>query len=411
MNEELARLYARIDTYIEEMAAFQTELTAVPALGPESGGQGEGEKVRVIERWLERLRPDEVFQVDAPDPRVASGVRPNLMARLHGRNQGRVWVLSHVDVVPPGEPGLWVTDPWVLKREGDFVYGRGVEDNQHGIVASFFAAQAFRDEGLVPGREVALAFVADEETGSRLGLGYLLNTRPDLFSPDDLIIVPDAGKPDGTLIEVAEKSLLWLRFTVTGKQCHASTPDQGRNTLRAAARMITALDDDFHGFFTAADPLYTLPASTFEPTRKEANVPNVNTIPGEDVFYFDTRVLPAYSLADVKDRAQRVAQGVAEASGVTVRVESVNEVQAPKPTPTDAPVVQALFRAIAAVTGRTAKPQGIGGGTVAALFREKGLPAAVWSTIDHYAHAPNERDRLSNLVTDAKILAHVYWGA
>jgi len=39
--------------------------------------------------------------------------------------------------------------------------------------------------------------------------------------------------------------------------------------------------------------------ATFEPTKKEANVGNINTIPGEDVFCMDCRVLPEYDLKDV----------------------------------------------------------------------------------------------------------------
>ncbi|OGP69719.1 MAG: hypothetical protein A2Z73_01290 [Deltaproteobacteria bacterium RBG_13_60_28] len=78
------------------------------------------------------------------------------------------------------------------------------------------------------------------------------------------------------------------------------------------------------------------------------------------------------------------------------------------PTAADAPVVQALMRAIREVYGREAGPRGIGGGTVAAFFRQKGLPAAVWMTVTQTAHQPNEFCLLSNLLGDARVLAHVF---
>ena len=53
-------------------------------------------------------------------------------------------------------------------------------------------------------------------------------------------------------------------------------------------------------------------------------------------------------------------------------------------------------------------PRGIGGGTVAAFFRQQGLPAAVWMTVSQTAHQPNEFCLLSNLVGDARVLAHVF---
>jgi succinyl-diaminopimelate desuccinylase len=410
VEETWVRLASRIESYEEEMVQFQSELTACPALGPENGGQGEWDKVKIIEDWISRLSPDRVLRVEAPDDRVASGVRPTLVARFEGRGPGLVWILSHTDVVPPGELSLWDSDPFTLRRDGDLIYGRGVEDNQHGVVSSYFAVKALRDEGVTPALGVGLIFVADEETGSGLGLDYLLARRPDLFGPKDLIIVPDMGHPDGTMIEIAEKSMFWLKIKVTGRQCHASTPAKGVNTLRAAARMITALDQALPKAFPDQDPLYSPPGSTFEPTKKEANVPNVNTIPGEDVFYFDARVLPQYRLADVLAVAEKTAREVARKTGVNVHLEPVYMVQAPPATPVDAPVVQALTRAVSVVHGGLAKPCGVGGGTVAAFFRQHGLEAAVWSSLVENAHAPNEHTRLSLLKADAKVFTRIFMG-
>jgi len=70
--------------------------------------------------------------------------------------------------------------------------------------------------------------------------------------------------------------------------------------------------------------------------------------------------------------------------------------------------VKSLARAIRMVIGKEAKPMGIGGGTVAAFFRQAGLPAAVWSTISDTAHQPNEYCLISNILTDAKIFACLY---
>lgn len=410
MTDAWNRIISRIDTYTEELIALQSELVACPALGPDNYGPGEEAKAVLMESWLAKTKPEAIFRVDAPDERVPSGRRPNLVAMYNGSEPGRVWVLSHLDIVPPGELSLWHTDPFVLRRDGDMIYGRGVEDNHQGIAASYLAIKALRDEGVIPTRSVGLVFVADEETGSRYGLSHMLSARSDLFSPSDLIIVPDSGLPDGSMIEIAEKSILWLKFTVTGRQCHASRPPQGINTMRATARMIVALDEALPRAFPALDPLFTVPASTFEPTKKEANVPNINTIPGEDVFHFDCRVLPNFSLEAVKAEVWRVIQAVAGETGIKVAMETVQEVQAPPATSSEAPVVQILGRAIEAVHGVKSKPMGIGGGTVAAFFRKQGLPAVVWSTITETAHAPNEWALISNQIADAKILANVFIG-
>jgi succinyl-diaminopimelate desuccinylase len=405
-DDILRRLTERLETYRQDMIDLQRELVSRNAVGPENNGPGEGVKALYLKGLLESwgLKVD---NYPAPDVRVPEGERPNLVAVLPGRRPEKVWVLSHLDVVPPGDISLWHTDPFDLKVEGDRLYGRGVEDNHHGIVSSLMAAKAFLDLGLTPERTVALALVADEETGSHLGLEYLVREHRGLFSEKDLIIVPDAGSEDGTMIEVAEKSILWLRLTLLGQQAHASRPHAGRNTLRACAYVIVALDG-LQREFSAQNPLFRPPESTFEPTRKEENVGNINTIPGRDVFYLDCRVLPEIDLEQVKARVFAIGTEVAQRFGVTLEVEPVQDLQAAPATAPDAPVVLALQRAIREVYGREAKPQGIGGGTVAAFFRQQGLPAAVWTTVSDTAHQPNEFCLLSNLLGDAKVLAHVF---
>jgi succinyl-diaminopimelate desuccinylase len=395
----------RLDTYPEQVIELQRQLVSRVALGPEVGGAGEADKALFLTELLQSWGL-EVHNYPAPDDRVPAGSRPNLVAYLPGNRPEKVWVLSHTDVVPPGDLSLWDADPFTLRVDGDRLYGRGAEDDHHGIVMSLMAVRAFLDLKITPARTLALALVADEETGNARGLAYLLREHPGLFAPRDLIIVPDAGRHDGTMIEVAEKSILWLKVTLLGQQGHASRPHKAKNTLRAAAHVIVALDD-LHREFPRHDPLFRPPMSTFEPTKKEANVPNINTIPGRNVFYLDCRVLPDYDLAQVIERARAIGVAAAEKFGVTLTVESVQTLASAPPTAPDAPVVKALQQAVREVYGREATPQGIGGGTVAAFFRQAGLPAAVWMTANDCAHQPNEFCFLSHLLGDAKVLAHV----
>jgi len=405
-NDIFWQLFARLGDYRQEMIDLQRQLVSRDAVGPGEGGPGEGEKAEFLAGLLKGWGLT-VENYPAPDARVVGGQRPNLVAYVPGKRPEKVWVLSHLDVVPPGDETLWHSHPFQLRVDGDRLYGRGTEDNHHGIVASLMAVKAFLDLKLTPERTVALALVADEETGSNYGLGYLIREQRWLFGDRDLIIVPDAGSADGTLIEVAEKSILWLKLTLTGKQGHASRPQLANNTLRASAHVIVALET-LHQEFPLQNPLFRPPESTFEPTRKEANVPNINTIPGRDVFYLDCRVLPDYDLARVKERVAAIGTAVAQRFGVTLTVEPVQDLAAAPPTRPTAPVVLALQKAIREVYGREAIPQGIGGGTVAAFFRQEGLPAAVWMTVTDTAHQPNEFCTLSNLVGDARVLAHVF---
>ncbi|MFW6188925.1 MAG: M20 family metallo-hydrolase [Planctomycetota bacterium] len=399
----------------DRMVELQRELTARPALGPENGGEGEWEKARFLEGWLREQGLDDIRHYDCPDDRVSEGTRPNFVATLPGRGEAPpVWVLTHLDVVPPGEKSEdgswrgWDSDPWQLRREGDTIYGRGVCDNQHSMVASIFAALALLQTEATPPGPVRLLLVADEETGSGRGLQYLLQEHRDLFGEDDLILVPDGGNADGTMIEVAEKSVLWLQFHLRGEQVHASRPDQGVNAFRAASHLVARLDEALPARFDAQDELFHPPRSTFEPTLHKANVPNVNTVPGEDVFCFDCRVLPEYPLGDVLSYVRNECRSIDARFDTQTEVSMRHSFQAAPGTDPDAPVVRRLESAVRAVYEVEPRTMGIGGQTVASFFRREGLPAVVWMTSTETEHQVNERCSVPELVGDARVFARVY---
>ncbi len=314
--------------------------------------------------------------------------------------------MTHMDVVPPGELAQWRGDSFKAWVEEGKIYGRGVEDNQQDMVASLYAIKAFHKEGIEPNYDIGIALVADEETGSKKGIDYVLH-HTKAFRKQDLIIVPDAGNEDGTMIEVAEKSILWLKFKTLGKQAHGSTPEKGINSFKAASFLVTELNK-LYKIFPGKDPLFDPPISTFEPTKKESNVPNINTIPGEDIFYMDSRILPRYKIEEVEEKIKKMINNIENEFKVKITFEEAQKAPAAPPTSADAPVAQALKRAIKAIYGKEGKATGIGGGTVAAFFRRNNFSAACWAKIDETAHQPNEYCIIDNMMGDAKVFAHIF---
>lgn len=403
----LDTLFTYLDSQRETVVELQRELTATPALCPQNEGIGEEAKAEFIIKKLQDFGVSDIEAVNAPDIRVPCGFRPNIVARIPGKDTTRTfWIISHMDVVPPGDLDLWEGDPYCLRVDGDVIIGRGVEDNQQAIVSSLLMARALQTHKVVPDINIGFVFVADEETGNTFGLDHILAVKPELFKQDDLILVPDCGNAEGTMLEVAEKSVLWLKVAVTGKQCHGSRPGEGINSLVGAAAMILKVQT-LQDRFDKINELFVPPSSTFVPTKKDANVPNVNTVPGNDVFYIDCRVLPDYDLDDVISAVEELARSVEQDYGVSIALECVQKEQATAPTDTEAPVVLSLQRAVNAVYGVQARPMGIGGGTVAAVLRRIGLSAVVWSKITSNAHSPNERSLISANIGDAKVMLHV----
>ena len=405
---DLETLTGWIRDQIPSMVSLETLLTSIPALAPESGGEGELRKSEALSLTLRELGFSLFEHYEAPDSRVPSGVRPNIVVTVPGIDDSRrVWVMTHLDVVPPGEPAKWDTDPWTVVEKDGKIYGRGVEDNQQGLVSSVFAALSFLKNGIRPAHTVKLLFVADEEVGSAYGIQFLLREH-DLFRKDDLIVIPDGGDKDGSTIEIAEKNLMWLRVVTKGKQTHGSRPDQGANAHLAACEFAVALNG-LERKFGRRDSLFEPNRSTFQPTKKEANVPNINTIPGEDVFCMDCRILPCYPLAKVRVEISRIARKIEKKHGVTISWTEEQSVESRATSP-DAPVVKALSQAVKKVYGVETRPIGIGGGTVAASLRNAGFDAVVWSRMDETAHQPNEYCILDNLAGDSCVLAALMLG-
>jgi len=399
------QLLSKIDDMKDAALELHAKLVAIPAIGPTNNGTGEKAKADFLTEYLKENGFGEVKSYNAPDDRVECGYRPNLVTVIPGQDSSRtLWIISHMDVVPVGDLSLWNTDPFKMVQDGDNLYGRGVEDNHQGLVSSVLAAKALMESNMTPGINLGLIFVADEETGSHYGLEYIMREHEDLFKKGDLFLVPDSGEPNSELVEVAEKSSLWIKVTVEGKQCHASTPVEGVNSLVAAAAMIMEVPElKYH--YDEEDELFSPPYSTFEPTKKEANVENVNTIPGKDVFYIDCRILPSYDPDDVVDQIKGMGLYVAEEYGVKISVEVENKSQAAPPTPADSEIVKKVIFAVNEVYGVEAKPGGIGGGTVAKHLRERGYHTVVWSTLLHQAHQPNEKGSINNTLNDAKVMA------
>jgi succinyl-diaminopimelate desuccinylase len=404
-NSKSLKLFSKISELEKEAVKFMTDLISLNSVGPKNDGPGEAEKANFIIKYIDKIGCKEIKNYSATDTSVAGGERPNLVMTIPGKNPDKtLWIMSHMDVVPAGDLSKWKTDPFKAKVENDKIFGRGSEDNLQGLVSSIIAGRAFLETGIQPEFNFGLVFVSDEETGSDFGLTFLMETQQDIFKPNDLIIVPDAGEPDGSLIEVAEKSILWLKFKTVGIQVHASIPNLGINAFKAASNLVVKLEN-LHKIYDASDELFSPPISTFEPTKKESNVPNINTLPGEDTFYMDCRILPKYSVTEVLQTVRTLANDIEEKFNVKIEVSTDQNEQAAPMTPVDSPVVSILLRAVKQVYGVEAKAEGIGGGTVAAIFRRNGIPAAVWSTLDDLAHQPNEYCKISNMMNDAKVFA------
>ena len=401
---QLKDILRKIDESKDDMIADMMAMIRIPAIGPLNGGKGEGHRADKVLEFLKGY--DSVERIDVKDMHDGTVMRPNILAKKNGKGEGTVWIISHLDTVLPGDLDEWKTPPYEPVVKDGKIYGLGTEDNGQAIISSIYAAKFF-ERGSLSKRSIGLAIVADEETTSAMGIEYLINA--GLFGPDDVFVVPDWGVPGGTMVEVAEKHLVWLKFAVEGRQTHGSTPQKGLNAYRVSAKMLVDVLDKLETRYGDSDPIFRPSVSTFEPTKAIATVGNINTIPGYHEFWLDIRLLPVYDPDDLVLYAKEIGAEWERMTGAKIHVTVEQRTRSGRPSDITCSEFAALRDSISSVCGKEPETVGVGGGTCANFFRLAGYNAYVWQCGGGSLHQPNEYCDLNNLNTDAKVFATLFY--
>jgi len=162
--------------------------------------------------------------------------KKNLIAEVGDEDEKALILNGHIDVVPPGEK--LEIDPFSAKLDGDTLMGRGTSDMKSGVIALIYAFLAHRNRKV---GKVVLTIVADEETGGKYGVRYLIDN--GLVTGDACLV----AEPTGSLklskynIVAGEKGNLWLRIRSHGKSAHGSMPMLGENAIKKISMLVSGL--------------------------------------------------------------------------------------------------------------------------------------------------------------------------
>lgn len=105
-----------------------------------------------------------------------------------GEAEREIAFWGHLDVVPAGEG--WVYEPFCCTRKGDFIIGRGVQDNKGPLVAVLYALRYLKEKNLKTNVRFSLIFGCNEENGMDDITYYLAHRKAPDWS-----IVADCGFP------------------------------------------------------------------------------------------------------------------------------------------------------------------------------------------------------------------------
>ena len=170
--------------------------------------------------------------------------RGSVLARLKVSGGGRpVVLLNHLDVVPANADG-WDVPPFSGAVRDGYVYGRGALDCKGVGTVDAIALLLLKQQGITLKRDVMFLGSADEETGGKLGAGWMVDTHFDRFADAEFVlneggaidVLPNGKRAYG--VAVAEKTPCWLKLTATGHPGHGSAPQKET----AVTRLVRALE-------------------------------------------------------------------------------------------------------------------------------------------------------------------------
>jgi acetylornithine deacetylase/succinyl-diaminopimelate desuccinylase-like protein len=301
--------------------------------------------------------------------------RPNLLADLHGHDDGpTLCLLGHLDTVL-ADPAEWTHDPWSGDLADGFLWGRGALDMKSQVAAEAAAGASLARAGWRPARgRLKLVFVSDEETGGKLGARWLTSEHPDRVRCDMLL-----NEGGGECFEhegrrrygvcCGEKGIFRFTLTAHGTAGHASLPRTGDNALLKLGPVLDRLASAGPSFEVTAAPAAMIrrlggdpsdPAEalrrlaadepallvivepmlgvTLTPTMAHAS-DKVNVIPSRAQLKVDCRVPPGLG----EDAARRRIEEVLGHETDRLSIE-FNEEVVGNESPVDTPLMDAIAR-------------------------------------------------------------------
>ena len=332
----------------------------------------------------------------------ADGSKANLIARIGPETDGGVVLSGHTDVVPV-DGQAWSSDPFVLTRRGDRLYGRGTADMKAFLALALAAAPHFAAAGLA--RPVQMAFSYDEEIGC-LGAPSLIQALVERGPRPAAVIV---GEPTNMETVAGHKGIATFKVTVTGKEAHSSLTHLGVSAIMEAAKLIAALTDIAADLARGADP-----ASPFMPKGASLTIGQinggtaVNILARECIFVFDLRAPPGVDarkvLAPVFDLAARLDTELKARSpeaGVRLEQRSMTPPMGPEP----GGAAEVLARRLA---GDNGPARVVSYAAEAGQFQEAGYSTVICGpgSIEQ-AHQPDEYLEVSQLERGAAFMARL----
>ena len=347
------------------------------------------------------------YEVVGPDPE-----KPNIVSSFNAPKQGRRLELNgHMDVFPVTDEKGWSHDPWGGELVNNRIYGRGACDMKAGTTASIYTYAVLHElkEELTGG--ATLTVVSDEETGGRLGTGWLLDNIPETVG--DCCINGEPSSP--YTIRFGEKGILWLKIKVQSTGGHGAYPHLSRNPIKISSQIINDLEKVSEIPVPYPKDLLLAIQEAREAAEKalgqggydvmsrptvnigtvEGGV-KVNVIPRECSFEVDIRIPPGLNHDTVMPKVKEIVSKYPGAEVTETRYDG------PLWSPPDGEMARILIEN-SRLLGVDSKPIVSLGGSDLKFWRSRGVPSYYYGPTNHGMGTVDEYVEISELLHVVKV--------
>lgn len=182
----------RVDADFEQTVGQLKDLVSIPGIAWEAFDPEQLQlSAEAVARLIRESGVEDVQILSVDNDGVPGG--PAVVARRPARaGMPTVLLYAHHDVQPPGDAGLWGSEPFTATERGDRLFGRGAADDKAGIMAHISALRSL--DGLLGpdlGVGITLFIEGEEEAGSPTFRKFL-QTHQELLR-SDVIVVADSS--------------------------------------------------------------------------------------------------------------------------------------------------------------------------------------------------------------------------
>jgi putative selenium metabolism hydrolase len=255
------------ESHKEGMAAFLRAMVKLPG-----ESCGEKEKVECAAAEMRKLGFDKV-EIDPMG---------NLLGYM-GTGKTLIAFDGHIDTVGVGNRNNWAFDPYEGYENDEEIGGRGVSDQEGGIVSAVYAAKIMKDLKLLNDKyTVLVTATVQEEDCDGLCWQYILHE--DGVKPEFVVIT----EPTDGGIYRGQRGRMEIRVDVKGVSCHGSAPERGDNAIYKMADIlqdIRSLNENDAGEGTEIKGLVKMLDEKYNPQWKEARFLGRGTIAASEIFF------------------------------------------------------------------------------------------------------------------------------